>query len=351
MDGRAIDSAIERPGGPLAPEDQVIGRLRAHVPAMAGAFVALPDGSEDGFLPDTAGATGLAEGTPLALRVTRGAQGGKGPRLARLDAATAEGPPRLLAHGPGAIERLAALHPEAAIRVDHPAVAAALPPVLRGRAQVGLGDQAAQAAEIWAALAETEVRLPGGGRFSITPTPALVAIDLDAGSLTGERRGKKDMLVALNRRLIPAVARHIRLRHLSGAIVVDAAGLAQRQRPLLADAFRDALAADPLAPRFLGFTALGLAEIQRSRIQPPLHALLSGAEAEALAALAALADLVLARPGEAHSLALAPSLLGAVEADRVARDQFRDRTGLPPALRIDHDLGETKRPWRLVTFV
>lgn len=317
---------------------------------MAGAFVALPLGAADGFLPDTAGAAGLPEGSALALRVTRGAQGGKGPRLARMEAA-AEGPLRLLGRGPGAIERLAALHPEAAILVDRPGLATGLPPALRQRTTVGLGDEAQRATEIWAALAESEVQVAGGGRFSITPTPALVAIDADAGSLTGERLRKKDAQLALNRRLIPAIARHIRLRHLSGAIVIDPAGLPQRQRPLLADAFQEALATDPQKPRFLGFTGLGLAEIQRSRTHPPLHELLRGPHAEALAALAALARAILERPGERHALALSTALLGVIDADAVARDQFRDRTGIYPALYADNAIEERPRSWRLVTIV
>ena len=37
-----------------------------------------------------------------------------------------------------------------------------------------------------------------------------------------------------------------------------------------------ALAGDPLRPRFLGFTALGLAEIARPRVRAPLHEMLSG---------------------------------------------------------------------------
>jgi hypothetical protein len=263
----ALDSAIERPGGPLGLDDQVVGRITARVPAMAGAFVALPGSSADGFLPDTAGAAGVSEGTHLRLRVSRGAQGGKGPRLAALPEPT-EGPVRLLARGPGAVERLATLHPEAAIRVDRPGVAAALPGAFRPRVSVGIGDLAERTAALWSALAEPEVVLPNGARFTIWPTPALTAIDVDTGSATGEKRGKKEAQLALNRAVIPVIARHIRLRHLAGAILVDPAGLPQRQRPILAEAFQSALATDPLAPKFLGFSALGLAEIQRARAAP-----------------------------------------------------------------------------------
>jgi hypothetical protein len=343
-----LDSAIERPGGPLGVEDVVVGRITSRVPAMAGAFVALPGASADGFLPDTAGARALPEGTHLALRVTRGPQGGKGPRLAAIPG-EAEGPARLLRRGPGAVERLASLHPEAGIRVDRPGVAAALPSALRPRVTVGLGDDADRAASVWEALAEPEVALAGGARMTITPTQALVAIDIDAGSATAERRAKKDAQLALNRALAPAIARQIRLRHLAGAILIDPAGVPQRTRPQLTDAFAAAFAGDPLTPRFLGFSALGLAEILRPRLHPPLHELLRGAHAEGLAALAALCAAWEQRPGGTETLAAMPAIIAAIEMDIVAREQFRDRTGRPPSLHADGSVGGWQRSWRLVT--
>jgi hypothetical protein len=343
-----VDSAIERPGGPLGVEDRVVGRITSRVPAMAGAFVALPGTSADGFLPDTAGASGLAEGAHLALRVTRGSQGGKGPRLAALPGVV-EGPVRLLARGPGAVERLAMLHPEAAIRVDSPAVAADLPTALRARVTVGLGDLGPDAVAGWAALADRGVDLPGGTRMTITPTPALVAIDIDAGSATAERRGKKAAQLALNRALAPAIARQIRLRHLAGAILIDPAGVARHSRPQLAAAFAAALADDPRRPQFLGFTALGLAEILRPRLHPPVHELLLSTHAEALDALAALCSAWGARPGFTESILAAPEVVGAIEADQVAREQFRHRTGRYPALHAENPVGSRNFRWRLFT--
>ena len=349
VDGEGpLDSAIERPGGPLGAEDRVVGRIASRVPAMAGSFVALPGNSADGFLPDTAGARDLPEGTHLALRITRGSQGGKGPRLAALPGAV-EGPVRLLARGPGAIERLAALHPEAAIRVDAPAVSAPLEMALRARVVVGLGDLAAEVVGMWSALADHEVALRGGARMTITPTPALIAIDIDAGQATAERRSKKAAQLALNRALAPAVARQIRLRHLAGAILIDPAGMAQNSRPQLAAAFAEALADDPLHPKFLGFTALGLAEILRPRLHPPVHELLSGVHGEGLAALAALRSEWESRPGSTASILAAPDIVGAIGADTVAREQFRDRTGRYPSLHAGNADYSRRVRWRLVT--
>ena len=348
-DQGALDSAVERPGGPLDVGDRVIGRVSSQVPAMAGAFVALPGGSADGFLPNTAGARDHPEGTYLALRVTRGPQGGKGPRLAALPE-VAEGPVRLLARGPGAVERLASLHPEASIRIDSPAVGIGLTPELRARVTVGLGDLAAEVAMSWSALEDQTVGLPGGARMTITPTPALVAIDVDAGSATAERRAKKAAQLALNRALAPAIARQIRLRHLAGAILIDPAGVTQQSRPQLTAAFTAALADDPSNPRFLGFSALGLAEILRPRLYPPLHELLTGAHAEGLEALAALCSLWESRPAATDAILATAEIIGAIEADTVAREQFRYRTGRYPSLHRESSVGSSRpRRWRLVT--
>ena len=349
IDGQgAVDSAIERPGGPLGVEDRVVGRIASRVSAMAGAFVALPGSSADGFLPDTAGARGLPEGTHLALRITRGPQGGKGPRLASLPEAV-QGPVRLLARGPGAVERHALLHPAATIRVDNPAVAADLPAELRSRVTIGLGDLGPDAAAVWSALADNHVDLPGGARMTITPTPALVAIDIDAGSATAERRTKKAAQLALNHALAPAIARQIRLRHLAGGILIDPAGVSRHSRPQLAAAFAAALADDPWHPQFLGFTALGLAEILRSRVYPPLHELLAGPHAEALDALAALCSAWEARPGDACSILAAPEVIGAIDADSFAREQFRYRTGRYPSLHAENSADRGNLRWRLFT--
>ena len=112
-----------------------------------------------------------------------------------------------------------------------PAVAAALRPLLGERLRLvraafdddGGGRRSA-------ALAEPEAALPGGARLSVHPTPALTAIDVDLGAATGARGGKARTQFAANRALLPALARQIRLRNLSGAILVDLGGVAAARR-------------------------------------------------------------------------------------------------------------------------
>lgn len=324
--GQLLDYAIERPGWPNAVGDRLRGRVTAIVPAMAGAFVALPD--EEGFLPDSQGATGLGVGGAVTVLVTRAAQGGKGPRLSARTPQAEAGPPALLERGPGAIQRLLALHPGADVVVDDPAVAPG-----QARLVSRAWDDGIEAAI--EALSDPLLPLPGGGSASIHPTPALVAIDLDAGSATSERRAKPAAQRAGNLAALPLLARAIRLRNLSGAIVVDLAGMAAKARAALAPAFAAALAQDPLQPRFLGFTALGLAEILRPRVHPPLHELLAGPHAAGLAALRRLAQELAANPGQARRLIAAPGVVSALQADAAAQADLARRTGRPLMLHSD----------------
>jgi ribonuclease G len=328
QDGHLADYAIWRPGRPDGVGDVHRGRVTAMVPGMAGAFVAI--GGADGFLPDSAGAATRGVGDILAVQITRAAQGGKGPRLAALPEDAGSGPPALLRPGPNPVLRLAALH-DGPVVVDDPAVFATLRPFLGERLVLGTAwDETMQTAI--AALSDRIVSLPGGLRASIEPTAALVAIDMDMAAATAGREAKTTKQEAANRAALPALARQIRLRSLAGTILIDLAGLPLRRRPALADAIRAALAPDPAKPRLLGFTASGLAEIQRARTHTPLHELQAGPHAAGLAALRTIA----ASAGSPLTLLrAAPDVVSALEADPVALPALANRLGRPLVLRSE----------------
>lgn len=341
-DGAMLDYAVWRPGRPDGVGDVLRGRAAARVPAMAGVFVVLP-GGPDGFLPDSDGGAGLTDGMAVGVRVTRAAQGGKGPRLTVAGVPPAlPGPPVLLSRGPGGVERLAALHPDAPVMTDDPALVAQLRPALGDRILAGpvLDDALLGLIDV---LAGPHVALPGGARASIHPTPALVAIDVDAGGATADRRAKPAAQMAANLAALPGIARHIRLRNLSGAILVDVAGMSLRRRPALAPAFHAALQDDPLRPRFLGFTALGLAEIMRPRVHPPLHELLHGPHAAGLLALRAIMQAAAAEPSAAFALRCAPAVAAALADDPLALPDLARRTGRP--LIVQPDPGLSGAAW------
>ena len=328
---RLIDYALWRPGSPDGVGDTLRGRVTAVVPAMAGAFVALPDA--EGFLPDSEGARGLTLGTQLTVRITRAAHGGKGPRLtARLSTDEPLGP------GPDPLCRMAARYPDASILVDDAALAATVMASLGSRATivpVAFDDDIAEAID---ALSRATVDLSSGARLSIWPTPALIAIDVDSAATVAGLGGARPRHEALNRSILPLLAEQIRLRNLSGGIVVDLAGLAPRKRVALAPDFVAALKADPLRPKFLGFTALGLAEIVRARVHPPLHELLAGPLATGLTALRRLLATLDFNPRTMPALRAHPSVISALQADRAALPDLARRAGRGITLRSDPSL-------------
>lgn len=327
-DGVLAEAWIERPARPDGVGDLHRGRVSAVAPAMAGAFVALA-GGQTGFLPESEAsddrrpiAAAVNEGMILPLRVTRAAQGGKGPRVsARLSsgdaariAAAPPGAPVLVARGPTAAERLAARFRQAELHVDDAALAARLRGTLGERvrrlAAPAFDDSLEAEFDL---LAGPDVPLPGGGRLLIHPTPALTAIDMDAGAAAGARGA--NAVASLNRAALPELARQIRLRNLAGPILVDFAGMSPKRRAALADPLREALGPDRHA-RLLGFTHLGLAEIVRDRIHPPLHEVLGVPPSpltRGLVALRVAAREAAARPGQRFALRATPGVLAALQ--------------------------------------
>jgi Ribonuclease G/E len=259
VDGVAQGFRVERPARPDGVGDLVKGRVLARMAALSGAFVALPEG--EGFLPANAcpGRALPSEGTVLTLRVTRAAQGGKGARVAVHDAELpGEG---MLARGPDQALRWAAAHPGARVLADDAAEVARLRAAL-GAARVELGEAFDDALEALAeSLESPEVPLPGAGRLIVSPLPALTAVDVDSGGADP---------AAVNRAAVIEFGRQLRLRDLAGAILLDVAGLTAKRRAALEPALRAALAGDALL-RYLGLGPLGLFEMTRARIHPPLH--------------------------------------------------------------------------------
>ncbi len=349
--GLLAEYGLWRPGAPDGFGDLHRGRVSARAAALGGAFVKLV-GEQDGFLPDREVAVPPGVGAVLGVRILRAAQAGKGPKLTsrlRPDEAeaTASGDARLVRRGASAVAALLGARPDAPVFVTELAVAAQLAGETGGRTLVvAAGGPGPAVEEELASLRDVVVALPGGAVASFTPTPALVAIDVDTAGAGDERGSKQAVQLAVNRALLPALLRQVRLRNLSGAILVDLAGLAARKRALLGPDFIAGLAGDRLAPRFLGFTALGLAEIVRVRMRPALHELLRGGYAAALDAAAALAAAQSEAPHSGLGVVASPELAGLLQRDEAIAADLVRRSGRPFIVRSDPSL-EAGR-WQLV---
>jgi ribonuclease G len=116
--------------------------------------------------------------------------------------------------------------------------------------------------------------LPGGGRLTFDSTEAMTVIDVDSGSADG--RGPSEAAAQkINHAVLPELARQVRLRNLSGLIVVDFISMRRRgARTQLLKVARQAFRDDPQQVDVLDMTVAGLVELTRRRAAPPLHEVL-----------------------------------------------------------------------------
>ena len=123
---------------------------------------------------------------------------------------------------------------------------------------------------------QRRVDLKSGGHVVIEPTEALVSIDVNTGRFTG--KGKKDPEQTILRTNLDAareIARQLRLRDVGGIIVVDFIDMeTQENRDKVIHELRSHLGRDRARTRAFEVSNLGLVEMTRQRVRPPLfHAL------------------------------------------------------------------------------
>lgn len=124
-------------------------------------------------------------------------------------------------------------------------------------------------AEVSAAL-QRKVPLSGGGSLVIDEREALQTIDLNSGTNVTAPEG---MSLALFQNLaaVGEIARQIRLRALSGIIIVDFIDMqTDDERERVIEAMREAVKDDRVKTVVHGFTELGLLELTRKRTRESL---------------------------------------------------------------------------------
>lgn len=119
------------------------------------------------------------------------------------------------------------------------------------------------------ALSRT-IWLKSGGYLVIEPTEALTVIDVNSGKYAG-KKGAEETFFLVNREAAAEVARQLRLRSLSGIILVDFINLSsgKKQQELLSF-LKEETKNDPAGVHIVDMTKLGLVEITRKKTEASL---------------------------------------------------------------------------------
>lgn len=126
-------------------------------------------------------------------------------------------------------------------------------------------DELADLKDDIARLRTPHVTLSGGASLFVEPTRALVSVDVNTGADASPAGGLKANLAAA-----AALPRALRLRGLGGQVVVDFAPMPKKERRQIEGALRLAFKQDPVETSLVGWTTLGLFELQRKRERLPL---------------------------------------------------------------------------------
>ncbi len=120
------------------------------------------------------------------------------------------------------------------------------------------------------AALRSKVWLRSGGYLVIEPTEALTVIDVNSGK-NENGKAAAEAQRALNHEAAEEIALQLRLRNLSGIILVDFINMAGEEngKQLLAH-LRELVRADRVRTTVVDITPLGLVEITRKKVNPPL---------------------------------------------------------------------------------
>lgn len=115
------------------------------------------------------------------------------------------------------------------------------------------------------------VLLPSGATLVFDVAEALTVIDVNTGRFVG-RNTLEDTALKTNLEAARVIARQLRLRDLSGVIVIDFIDLIEPEhRDQVIAALKSALKADRTQCVVAGMTRLGLVEMTRKKIRKPLY--------------------------------------------------------------------------------
>jgi ribonuclease G len=116
------------------------------------------------------------------------------------------------------------------------------------------------------------VWLKSGGTLVIQPTEALTVIDVNTGKAIAGKKQVQETFLKVNREAAKEIAKQIRLRNLSGIIIIDFIDMElKKDKELLMQELEDYFKKDPIKTTLVDMTELGLVEVTRKKVRKPLH--------------------------------------------------------------------------------
>ena len=117
---------------------------------------------------------------------------------------------------------------------------------------------------------QEKVWLNSGGYLIIQPTEALTVIDVNTGKYEGGKKQEKTFL-KINKEAAIEIARQLRLRNISGIIIIDFINMEEKQSvDELLSLLNGELHKDPTPTSLVDMTKLSLVEITRKKKEKPL---------------------------------------------------------------------------------
>jgi ribonuclease E len=115
-----------------------------------------------------------------------------------------------------------------------------------------------------------EVTLPSGGSIVITPTEAIVSIDVNSGRATGQS-DVEETAFETNREAAEAIAQQLRLRDLGGLVVIDFIDMVDRRhKQIVEKVLKEATQKDKAKVEIGRLSKFGLLEMSRQRLKSSL---------------------------------------------------------------------------------
>ncbi len=116
------------------------------------------------------------------------------------------------------------------------------------------------------------VWLKSGGSLVIEPTEALTVIDVNTQKAIEGKRNRETTFFRVNVEAAREAARQLRVRNLSGIILIDFIDMKERaHEEAVLQELRKEFEKDPVRTTVVDMTKLGLVEITRMKVRKPLH--------------------------------------------------------------------------------